>query len=149
MQFREQGKKIQCIRATYNPATKRSDQKVIASFERYADKLPSGDALKDLSDQERADLEKWWAEKMQKREASRMVWSLTYAPSSIEQITKAVQSADNVSADHADKIWTALRELEKSLRKSGHPRPTRPKKAAQTALGQADLLADQQPSGAQ
>lgn len=149
MQFREQGKKIQCIRATYNPATKRSHQKVIASFERYADKLPSGDVLKDLSDQERADLKKWWDEKMQKREASRMQWNLTYAPTSIEQITKSVQSADNVSADHAGKIWAALRELEKSLRKSGHPRPARPKKPAQPAPGQADLLADQQPSGAQ
>ena len=37
MQFREQGKKIQCIRSTYDPATKRSHQKVIAAFDRCKD----------------------------------------------------------------------------------------------------------------
>ena len=52
MQFREQGKKIQCIRSAYDPATKRSHQKVIAAFDRWADKLPS-DELADLTDAER------------------------------------------------------------------------------------------------
>ena len=55
MQFREQGKKIQCIRSTYDPATKRSHQKVVASFNRWADSLPS-DGLEGLTEAERAEL---------------------------------------------------------------------------------------------
>ena len=51
MQFREQGKKIQCIRSTYDPASKRSHQKVVAAFDRWADKLPSVEVA-DLTDAE-------------------------------------------------------------------------------------------------
>ena len=59
MQFREQGKKIQCIRSTYDPASKRSHQKVIAAFDRWADKLPSA-GLDDLTDAERLELVAWF-----------------------------------------------------------------------------------------
>ena len=59
MQFREQGKKIQCIRSTYDPASKRSHQKVVASFDRWADKLPSV-GLEELTDTERQELAAWF-----------------------------------------------------------------------------------------
>ena len=59
MQFREQGKKIQCIRSTYDPASKRSHQKVIAAFDRWADKLPSA-GFDDLTDAERLELVAWF-----------------------------------------------------------------------------------------
>ena len=59
MQFREQGKKIQCIRSTYDPASKRSHQKVVAAFDRWADKLPSA-GLDDLTDAERLELVAWF-----------------------------------------------------------------------------------------
>ena len=55
MQFREQGKKIQCIRSTYDPTSKRSHQKVVGAFDRWADKLPSA-VLAELTDAERAHL---------------------------------------------------------------------------------------------
>ena len=35
MQIREQGKKIQCIRSTYDPTTKRCRQKLVASLDRW------------------------------------------------------------------------------------------------------------------
>ena len=55
MQFREQGKKIQCIRSTYDPASKRSHQKVVGAFDRWADKFPSA-GLDELTDTERQEL---------------------------------------------------------------------------------------------
>jgi hypothetical protein len=56
VQFREQGKKIQCIRSTYDPASKRSHQKV---FDHWADKLPSA-GLEELTDAERQELAAWF-----------------------------------------------------------------------------------------
>ena len=58
MQFREQGKKFQCIRTTYNPATKRGDQKVVATIPYYADKLPS-EGLEALTKDERDAFAAW------------------------------------------------------------------------------------------
>ena len=69
MQFREQGKKIQCIRSTYDPASKRSHQKVVGAFDRWADKLPSV-GLERLTDAERQELVAWFEAKQVKRAAN-------------------------------------------------------------------------------
>ena len=140
MQFREQGKKIQCIRSTYDPATKRSHQKVVATFDRWADKLPSV-GLENLTGEERAELVGWFDAKQSKAQASRQRWRASDAPRTLADLAEAIRAADPLTADHAAKIWAGLAELGKVLRKAGHPKPKRELPASVMA-GQADLLAE-------
>ena len=100
MQFREQGKKIQCIRSTYDPATKRSHQKVVASFNRWADSLPS-DGLEGLTEAERAELVEWFAAKQAKAQASRQQWKVGDAPRTLADLAESIRAADTLTADHA------------------------------------------------
>ena len=141
MQFREQGKKIQCIRSTYDPATKRSHQKVVASFNRWADSLPS-DGLEGLTEAERAELVEWFAAKQAKAQASRQQWKVGDAPRALSDLAEAIRAADALDAAHAAKIWAGMADVAKALRKAGHPKPKRQRPAPVALPGQADLLAD-------
>jgi hypothetical protein len=140
MQFREQGKKIQCIRSTYDPATKRSHQKVVAAFDRWADKLPSS-GLDGLSEAEHAALVEWFAARQAKAQAARCQYRLFDAPRTLADLVESIRAADTLTADHAAKIWAGMGELAKALRKAGHPKPKRERVAPSAPPGQADLLA--------
>ena len=118
MQFREQGKKIQCIRSTYDPASKRSHQKVVASFGRWSDSLPSA-GLEELTEAERAELVEWFAAKQAKAQASRQQWKVGDAPRTLADLAESIRAADTLTADHAAKIWAGMGELAKALRKAG------------------------------
>ena len=141
MQFREQGKKIQCIRSTYDPASKRSHQKVVAAFDRWADRLPSTE-LDGMTDTERKELAAWFEAKQAKRDASRQQWRVGDAPRTLADLAGAIRAADTLTADHAAKIWAGMDELAKALRKAGHPKPKRERTAPAALAGQADLLAE-------
>lgn len=141
MQFREQGKKIQCIRSTYDPASKRSHQKVVAAFDRWTDKLPSAE-LDDLTDTERQELVAWFEAKQAKRDASRQQWRVGDAPRTLADLADAIRVADALTADHAAAVWRGLADVAKALRKAGHPKPRRERPAPVAQPGQADLLAD-------
>lgn len=141
MQFREQGKKIQCIRSTYDPASKRSHQKVVASFDRWADKLPSV-GLEELTDTERQELAAWFDARQAKAQANRQQWRVSDAPRALSDLVEAIRAADTLDAAHAAKIWAGLADVGKALRKAGHPKPKRERPAPAALPGQADLLAD-------
>ena len=141
MQFREQGKKIQCIRSTYDPASKRSHQKVAAAFDRWTDKLPSA-GLDDLTDTERQELVAWFEAKQAKRDASLQQWRVGDAPRTLADLADAIRAADALTADHAAAVWRGLADVAKALRKAGHPKPKRERSARVAQPGQADLLAD-------
>lgn len=141
MQFREQGKKIQCIRSTYDPASKRSYQKVVASFNRWADSLPS-DELKGLTEAERAELVEWFDARRAKAQASRQQWKVNDAPRTLADLAESIRAVDTLTAAHAAKIWAGLADVGKALRKAGHPKPKRERPAPAALPGQADLLAD-------
>lgn len=143
MQFRVQGNRVQCIRATYDPSIKRARQVVVASFGRWSDRLPSDD-LEALTAQERAELAAWWAEYHAERATeSRKVglrclgWNLSRV------ITDVEKAADGeLSAEEAAAAWEQIARLQKSLKRLGFPRP---KKPAQPPVkppleGQGDLL---------
>ena len=141
MQFREQGKKIQCIRSTYDPATKRSHQKVIAAFDRWADKLPSVEVA-DLTDTERQELAAWF-EARQSVKAERMnQYRVMSAASTLVQLAESIKATGAAMTDkEAALTWSALAEVAKALRKAGHSKPKRERPASVVA-GQADLLAE-------
>ena len=141
MQFREQGKKIQCIRSTYDPASKRSHQKVVGAFDRWSDKLPSA-GLEELTDAERQELAAWFdarqsakAERMNQYRAS--IGGLTLA-----DLADAIRAAGTLTDAQAAAVWHGLADVAKALRKAGHPKPKRERSARVAQPGQADLLAD-------
>ena len=141
MQFREQGKKIQCIRSTYDPATKRSHQKVIAAFDRWADKLPSVEVA-DLTDTERQELAAWF-EARQSVKAERMnQYRVMSAASTLVQLAESIKATGAAMTDsEAALTWSALAAVGKALRKAGHPKPQR-ERPAPVVASQADLLAE-------
>ena len=137
MQFREQGKKIQCIRSTYDPASKRSHQKVVAAFDRWADRLPST-GLDEMTDTERKELAAWFEAKQAKRDASRQQWRVGDSSRTLADLAGAIRAADTLTADHAAAVWRGLADVAKA----GHPKPRRERPALVAQPGQADLLAD-------
>jgi hypothetical protein len=141
MQFREQGKKIQCIRSTYDPASKRSHQKVVSAFDRWADKLPSVEVA-DLTDAERQELAAWF-EARQSVKAERMnQYRVMGAASTLAQLAESIKTTGAAMTDsEAALTWSALAAVGKALRKAGHPKPQR-ERPASVVSGQADLLAE-------
>ncbi len=141
MQFREQGKKIQCIRSTYDSTIKRSHQKLVATFDRYADKLPSVDVAV-LTDAEHKELTAWF-EARQSLKAERMnQYRVMSAASTLAELARSIKATGAAMADsEAAATWSALSDVVKALRKAGHPKSKR-ERAAVVAPGQANLLAE-------
>ena len=141
MQFRIQGQRIQCIRSTYDSEIKRSRQKVVASFDKWTDKMPSA-GLDDFTDEEREELAAWLSQRAEEQTAASKVTALLIAESSIARISAAVASEhalEVLDEALAARVWTEIIELQKALRKAGYPRPKAVKPALK-AIGQGDLL---------
>lgn len=141
MQFREQGKKIQCIRSTYNPASKRSHQKVVAAFDRWVDELPSV-KVADLTDAEWQELAAWFEGRQSVKAERTNRWRVTSAASILVQLGESIKATGAAMMDtEAALIWGALSDVAKALRNAGHPKPKR-ERPASVVSGQADLLAE-------
>jgi hypothetical protein len=139
VQFREQGKKIQCIRSTYDPASKRSHQKVVASFDRWAVELPP---LPELTDAERVEASEWFAAR-QAAKAERMnQYRASIGGQTLADLADAIRAGGTLTDDQAAAVWRGLADVAKALRKAGHPKPKRQRPAPVALPGQADLLAD-------
>ena len=143
MQFRVQARRVQCIRATYDPSIKRARQVVVASFSRWSDSIPA-DEVADLTDQERAELATWWAEQRADQDARLRRVVLRDLGRRLGALADEVeQAADGeLSAEQAVAAWEQIARLQKALKRAGFPRP---KKPAQPPVkppleGQGDLL---------
>ncbi|MFM9437871.1 hypothetical protein ACFDR9_004963 [Janthinobacterium sp. CG_23.3] len=139
MQFREQGKKIQCIRSTYDSAVKRSHQKVVGAFDRYTDKLPSV-GLEVLTNEERLELGVWFdARHLVKIERINQ-YRVMSAALLLAQLGESIKAMGEAMTDsEVNATWSALNDVGKALRKAGHPKPMRDRLAS-VVSGQADLL---------
>jgi hypothetical protein len=141
VQFREQGKKIQCIRSTYDPASKRSHQKVVGAFDRWSDKLPSA-GLEELTDAERQELAAWF-DARQSAKAERMnQYRASIGRQTLADLADAIRAAGTLTDDQAAAVWRGLADVAKALRKAGHPKPKRERPAPVALPDQADLLAE-------
>lgn len=131
MQFRVQARKLQCIRSTYDPAAKRSHQRVVLSLARWTDKLPSDDTLKDLTDEERQELADWIAARAAEN-AEASARSVIYSGERpLLNLVAALQAGKTVEPDVATRLWEGMGALAKALRKAGHPKPRKtPQKPA-------------------
>lgn len=143
MQFRVQGKRIQCIRATYDSAAKRSRQAVVASFNRWADRIPA-DETAALTYAERAELAAWWSAHRAAQDARFRQVNLTQLGLRLAELVEDVENAADgeLSAVTAETAWEQLARLQKALKRAGFPRPAKPAKPAKStpAAGQGDLL---------
>lgn len=142
MQFRIQGKKLQCIRSTYDPASKRSHQKVVAALSRWADKY-SSDEVAELTPAELAELDAYLAKKnaeLHQARLSHSVWTASRADGELAKLAEAVGAVESLTAEQAAAIWAGLAAVGKALKKAGHPKPQAEKKAPPAPEGQGDLL---------
>jgi hypothetical protein len=129
MQFREQGRKIQCIRSTYNPATKRSDQRVIASFPNYVDEPPA--ELGELSEAEREELKAWFGARKSAQEASRNKFSSQMAGATLTYLAKAIEAAGKeMTPAEVEAVWKGLHAVTVAMRRHGHKKAKGPKPEA-------------------
>lgn len=128
MQIREQGKKIQFIRTTYQPGLKRSTGKVVVTCPTFATELSPEDAAR-LTPQELEQVAAFF----EKREAQQTAWRRQYSvqtlPSSIDLVVQHLQAGETLQAREAEAIWKGIAALQKALRKAGHPRPGRSSQA--------------------
>ncbi len=141
MQFRIQARRVQCIRATYDPTIKRARQVVVASFNRWSDRIPTGEVA-ELTDQERAELAAWWSEQQADQAARFRALNLAGLARRLGELVDDVeQAADGeLSADQAAAAWAQVARLQKALKRAGHPRPKKPAQPAPAPEGQGDLL---------
>lgn len=142
MQFRVQARRVQCIRATYDPSVKRARQVVVASFSRWSDSIPT-DEVADLTDQERAELATWWAEQRAEQGARlRQAGFYSLGLRLGAMADDVEQAADGeLSAEQAAAAWEQIARLQKALKRAGFPRPKAAKAASKPApAGQGDLL---------
>lgn len=141
MQFREQGKKIQCIRSTYDPASKRSHQKVVSAFDRWADKLPSA-GLEELTDAERRELTAWFDARQSAKAERVSQYRASIGGQTLADLADAIWAAGTLTDDQAAAVWRGLADVAKALRKAGHPKPKRERSALTALPGQTDLLTE-------
>ena len=141
MQFREQGKKIQCIRSTYDPASKRCHQKLIASFDSKADRLIAAELL-NLTNTEQQALAKWFMTRKIAKAERHDQHRVMGAANSLAQLGQSIKATGAAMTDsEAAATWSALTDVAKALRKAGHPKPKR-KRPASMMSSQGDLLAE-------
>lgn len=146
MQFRIQARRVQCIRATYDPAIQRSRQVVVASFNRWSDSIPT-DEVAALTDQERAELAAWWSAHRAAQDAQFRRVNLIQLGLRLADLADDVENAADgeLSAVTAETAWEQLARLQKALKRAGFPRPVKAAKPriTSTPAGQGDLLGDQ------
>ena len=107
MQFREQGKKIQCIRSTYDPTSKRSHQKLVSTFDRCADKLPSV-GLEGLTDAERQELGAWFDARQTVKAEQMNQYRVMSAASLLAQLGGSIKATGATMTDkEAAATWSA------------------------------------------
>jgi hypothetical protein len=142
MQFREQGKKIQCIRSAYDQVAKRSHQKVIAAFDRFADKLPSAE-LSDLTTIEQQELKTWFEARQSINAEHLQRHRVVSAASTLAQLAESIKVAGTALNDvQAAAIWSGLANVGKALRRSGYLKPRRANVVVSVLMDQPDLLSD-------
>lgn len=123
MQFKEQGKKIQCMRLTYDSITDKKYYQIVASLNRGADKVPSH-GLKELTDGEWLQLRAWFdarqktkTERIHQNRVANAVSSLAQLGASIEVVGAPMTEKETAA------IWSALAEVAQALRNVCHPMP--------------------------
>lgn len=124
MQIREQGKKIQCIRSTYDPTTKRCRQKMVASLDRWMIAAEPQFleaqvmALKELTPQEHSQLLAWAAAKVEARRKAQSLILHSVMARSLRKDASVLGEVTLTDEEGRD-IRDALTTLDQALKNKG------------------------------
>lgn len=145
MQFRVQYQKIQCIRSKYNPKLKRNIQKVVYTIPVSRPVLPA--ETPELTAEERLEFQKWLDNKreneMLEHYKNTIDFVSVWMQSTSNAITKGYKTGRfQLSDEKAAEIWQAMNDLQKTLRKHGHPKPKQQTVALTADEKQVDLLTE-------
>lgn len=124
MQFREQGQKIQCVRATYDTEAKRTHQKVVASFTRHTDSVPDT-GLELLDAKELKQLAAWLQDRKEARELANGKDQVSWAPGVLASLARSITLV-GVDNDQAAKILASLDEVKKAIKKTLDAKTVKP-----------------------
>jgi hypothetical protein len=121
---------VQCIRTTYDPATKRGRQEVVATFKEYL--TPNEKEVSRLESDEREQLDDWLKAK---RKAQDEGYARNRPAMTIDFINQLVHVLNDDKLFQvvepnvdADRLFDALDNLSKALRKRKIKRPPKPPK---------------------
>lgn len=118
MQFREQAKKVQCIRSVYSPEKKRCEQKLIATFPRWSITCPQ---LPDLTEAENAELKAWFEARSSQQQASENKYLASSAGRQFIKIAEAIAlNGSSYSANQVNEIWEGMTAIRRAMKKAGH-----------------------------
>lgn len=147
MQFKEQGNKIQVhAYRGYDKEKRRAVVKMLGSIGAF-DFKPSDGLLKDMTEEEKKELQSYLEKRRQESENLSRQYSINQAGSQIRKLSSIIQAGDIEPPEGwGTDIWAALDELSKALRRAGFKKPAKaPKKAAAAVSGgQAGLPLDPQ-----
>ncbi|WP_196217382.1 hypothetical protein [Burkholderia pseudomallei] len=114
---------------------------VIGSF-RVDEPVPSG-LLAALTREERRTLACWLTVYREDQARVRALPILAEAPEQFEAIIAALEAAaDALSVEEADRLWFQLKAIERTLKRAGHARPRRARRAPVAHPGQRDFFGE-------
>lgn len=139
MLIRQQGKTVKLLRVVSGAGSTRSRQVVIGTFRAGDD--PAAQLLETLDVKERHALRLWLSVYREDVARAAAAPVLACAKQQLEALVAALDvAADTLSAADADALWIQLQALARSLRRGGHPKPTRSRPAPAPLPGQRDLI---------
>lgn len=122
MQFRERGRRLECLRSWYDRDAKRMRQTLVGSMKAWERVIPTelGEAL---TDEERLALEALLQEKEQKNVERQRYWAFKSAAERIREVTDALENhSGDITKEKAAAIHQEASRLLRVLRKAGFPR---------------------------
>lgn len=126
MRFKETGKKILCIRTSYNKDKGRGEDKTIVSLERWVPEI-TDEARMLLTPEELEQLQKLLQEKQVKQDTALLRMALTgVLGKELERAVEALKApeiAAKLTELEAARIWKGLDDMRRELRKAGFGRP--------------------------
>lgn len=125
MRFKESKKIIMCIRTTYDIDKKRGVDKTIVSIDKYLTKVPD-EAIAELETEEVEQLQALLDARKKSHETLSASLSIRFLPTHLNEAIKALgdeAQRAQVTAETAEKIWAALDDMRRAMRKAGFAKP--------------------------
>lgn len=141
MQFKKVGGKIQVLAYRgYNTEKKRAIIKLLGSMSAYTF-TPTDGLLDSMTVEEREELQSYIQTERQAVEKKSRHDAAKPAALRINMAADAIRAGDfEPDEAWAAKVWSAMDELGKALRRAGHPKPKKmPQKAPEAAQGGLEL----------
>jgi hypothetical protein len=125
MRFKESKKIIMCIRTTYDIDKKRGVDKTIVSIDKYLTKVPQ-EAIDELEAEEVEQLQALLDARQKSHATLSASLAIRFLPTHLNEAIKALGDESQraqVTAETAEKIWAALDDMRRAMRKAGFAKP--------------------------